>query len=56
MPSQYDNNYHYKYSEPNYDSLDDKLKAQLIHEADVVFEVTPPREPTRAEELQYQDW
>lgn len=56
MPSQFDNSYHYRYSEPNYDSLEDKQKAQIIHEADVVLELRPPREPTRDEELEYQDW
>ena len=56
MPTQFDTTYHYKYSEPNYDSLDDKLKAQLIREADSVLEVKPPRSPTREEELEYQDW
>ena len=51
MPSQYDNSYHYKYSEPTYDTPEDKLKFQAIREADYVLELKPPREPTRAEEV-----
>jgi hypothetical protein len=56
MPSQYDNSYHWEYSKPNYDSVEDKLKAQMTKEADYVLERKPCREPTRDEELQYIDW
>ena len=56
MPSQYDNTYHYHYSEPVYDTPEDKIKFQTIREADYVLEKKPAREPTREEELQYMDW
>lgn len=56
MPSQFDTSYNYEYSKPTFDEEADKLKAQVIREADNVLELRPPREPTRAEELAYQDW
>jgi hypothetical protein len=56
MPSQYDTSYHWEYSKPNYDTVEDKIKAQTIMEADYVFERRPPREPTRKDELEYMVW
>jgi hypothetical protein len=56
MPSQYDNSYHWEYSKPTYDSLEEEAKFKTIHEADEVLEIRPPREPTHAEELEYLDW
>jgi ornithine cyclodeaminase/alanine dehydrogenase-like protein (mu-crystallin family) len=56
MPSQYDNTYHWEYSKPSYDSVEEEAKFKAIHEADLVFEVTPSREPTREEQLQYLNW
>ena len=53
MPSHYDNSYHYHYSKPNYDTVEDQIKYQTIREADAVLEVAIPREPTRAEEIEY---
>jgi hypothetical protein len=56
MPSHYDTSYHYEYSKPNYDTLDDKINAQQVKEADYIWEKAPPREPTREEELEYIEW
>jgi len=56
MPSQFDNTYHYNFSQPVYDTPEEKIKFQTIREADYVLELRPPREPTRDEEIQYQDW
>lgn len=56
MPSQYDNTYHSEYAKPNFDTLEDKKKAQIIREADYILENKPPREPTREEELEYLTW
>ena len=56
MPSQYDNSYHEIFSRPVYDRPEDKLDTQQLREADYIFEVKPPREPTREEELEYMDW
>ncbi len=56
MPSQYDNTYHYEFSQPVYDTVEDKKKFQTIREADYVLELAPPREPTREEEKEYMQW
>jgi hypothetical protein len=56
MPSHYDDTYHYEYSKPTYDSKQDKLKYQLIREADYTFEKKAPRLPTRDEEIDYIKW
>jgi hypothetical protein len=56
MPSQFDNTYHYEYSKPTFDSEEDRIKFQAQRETDYIFEVRPPREPTREEELQYLEW
>ena len=56
MPSQFDNSYHNEFSKPTYDSDKDKIWYQTMREADYVFELAPPRQPTREEELQYMDW
>ncbi|CDW76650.1 UNKNOWN [Stylonychia lemnae] len=56
MPSQYDNTYHFEYSKPTYDTVEDKIKFQTIREADEVLELKTSREPTREEEIQYLDW
>lgn len=56
MPSQYDNTYHYEYSKPSYDTPEEEAKFKTIHEADAVFEIRPPREPTQDEENEYMDW
>ena len=53
MPSSWDSTYHWQYSKPTYDSVEDQIKYQGIREADAVLEVAPPREPTRAEEIEY---
>lgn len=56
MPSQYDTTYHWEYSKPSYDCAEDEAKFKAIKEADYVFELKPPREPTRKEELDYIQW
>lgn len=56
MPSQYDNTKNFEYSKPSYDSPEDEIKFKLMREADAVFKVRAPREPTRAEQLEYLDW
>lgn len=56
MPSQYDNTYHWEYSKPTYDTVEEELKFKTIREADYVLENKAPREPNRQEELEYLDW
>lgn len=56
MPSQYDTSYHWEYSKATYDTKEEEAKFKAIHEASAVFELRPPREPTRDEELEYLDW
>lgn len=56
MPSQVDNSYNWEYSRPSFDSPEEELRQQAIHEADTIFEMRPPREPTREEELEYIKW
>lgn len=56
MPSQYDTTYHWEYSKPTYDTVEEEAKFKAIHESDHVFEIRPVRDPTRAEELEYLDW
>ena len=56
MPSQYDNTYHWEYSKPTYDTPEEEIKAKSIREADYVFEMAAPREPERADELEYVEW
>ena len=56
MPSQYDNTYHWEYSKPTYDTVEDEIKFKTIQEADYVFELKPPSEPTRKQELDYIQW
>jgi hypothetical protein len=48
--------YNSDYSQPTYDSIDDKKKYQEIREADYILEEAVPREPTRNEELAYMEW
>jgi hypothetical protein len=56
MPSQYDNTYHWEFSKPTYDSVEDQIKYQTIKEADYVLEAAPPRLPNREEEKEYMNW
>lgn len=56
MPSQYDTTYHWDYSKPVYDTKEEEAKFKAIHEADHVFELRPPSEPSRKDELEYLDW
>jgi hypothetical protein len=56
MPSQYDNTYHWEYSKPKYDTPEEEAKFNAIREADYVFELAPPSEPERADEVEYLDW
>jgi hypothetical protein len=56
MPSQYDNTYHWEHSKPTYDSVEDKSKFDAIREADYIFELAPPSDPTRQDELGYMKW
>jgi len=56
MPSQYDTSYHWEYSKPTYDTKEEEAKFKALREADAVFELRPPREPTREEEVEYIDW
>jgi hypothetical protein len=56
MPSQYDNSYHWEFSKPVYDTKEEEAKFKALREADTVFELRPPREPTRQEEVEYLDW
>jgi hypothetical protein len=46
MSSQFDNTYQHSYSQPTYDSVQDKIKYQVIREADYVLEESIPRQPT----------
>ena len=50
----YENQEAYKLKKKEFQQEEAKFKA--IHEADTVFELRPPREPTQAEENEYIDW
>ncbi len=56
MPSQFDSSYNWEYSKPSYDTPEEEIKTQKIREADYVFELKPPKEPSRSDELEYMDW
>lgn len=56
MANTFGNEYNEVFSRPEYDTEEDKGRYQLYREADELFEMRPPRLPTRAEEDEYIDF
>jgi len=56
MPSQFDNTYHYYYSEPVYDEEKDKRYFETKREFNTIFEEAIPPLPTRDMELEYMEF
>lgn len=56
MPTSFDKTYHFKYSEPNYDSEIDKEDALIKRVEEMIYEENIPPLPTREQEIAYLDW
>ena len=56
MPSQIDNTYHYEFSKPTYDTVEDQIRQQRIREAEYILEPRIPDLPSREDELEYMQW
>ena len=56
MPSQIDNTYHYEFSKPTYDTVEDQIRQQRIREAEYILEPAVPALPSREDELEYMNW
>lgn len=56
MPSQFDNSQNRLFSQPTYDTEEDRVRQQRVREADEILEEMIPRLPSREEELEYMEW
>ena len=56
MPSQFDNTYHYYFSQPTFDTEADKKFYETKREFETIFEADVPQVPTREMELEYLDF
>jgi hypothetical protein len=43
-------------SEPNFDTVEDRVRQQKIREADYIFDIAIPEEPDRETEIEYMKW
>ena len=56
MPTQFDRSYNDSLSEPTYDSDKNEMEFKVKRMNKEILEVAVPRQPNRAEELEYLDW
>ena len=48
--------YHWEYSSPRFDTVEDKIRYQRIKEAEYILEPAVPDLPDRQTELDYMEW